>query len=65
MKNINDWWDDNIRYYWMLGRGSANKGEFDYPNTDNDDPNDADENQAYKDGFMERRKELGDLFKWG
>ena len=58
-------WTRNLAEYRNDGRHDAERGEFDLPHyfTDND-PQYLDENQAYKDGFMSRRKELGDAFNW-
>jgi len=59
------WWEQNLANYRNEGRKDAENGEFDAPhNAIDDDPQYMDENQAYKDGFMGRRKELGDSFKW-
>lgn len=46
-----------------LGRKDAEKGEVNWP-YDNDDDWDEEMNLEYKKGFFERRKELGDKFRW-
>lgn len=46
------------------GRKDANEGVFEPPYLNSDDPQDEDENAAYKRGFNERRRELGDVFRW-
>jgi len=60
-----EWWLRNLDEYRADGIADADKGEFDPPHHVTDhDPQYLDENAAYKDGFMKRRKELGDKFKW-
>ena len=58
------WWQDNLENYKSDGRFDAEAGFYNPPHSDSDDPQDQDENEAYKKGFIERRKELGDAFKW-
>lgn len=64
-KSIHDWWIQNLNDYRQSGGKDAELGEFRLPHdiTD-DDPQNLDENMAYEEGFMHRRKELGDKFKW-
>jgi hypothetical protein len=65
MSTKSDWWQDILNGYKAEGRTDAEKGIFDPPHyVTDDDPQYLDENEAYKDGFMEKRKELGDKFKW-
>lgn len=64
-KSIDDWWRQNLEDYRQDGRADAERGVFEAPHwVSDEDPQYLDENQAYKDGFMERRKELGASFKW-
>ena len=64
-ESIDDWWLRNLEDYRQNGRSDADRCVFNAPHwVSDEDPQDLDENQAYKDGFMERRKELGDKFKW-
>jgi len=49
---------------WRDGRDDADKGMFDAPYPGSGDPQDETANQAYKQGFMDRRKELVDKFEW-
>ena len=46
------------------GRADADRGRFDPPHGGTADPIDEAENEAYRRGFMARRKELGDKFEW-
>ncbi len=64
MIGIDEWWQQNLERHRNSGRADAERGVFAAPNHLSDDPQYLDENQAYKEGFMERRKELGDKFKW-
>jgi len=65
MSDIDDWWNNNLMSYREDGRRGADLGDFNPPHFFTDeDPQYLDENEAYKDGFMERRKELGESFKW-
>ena len=65
MTNDTDWWAEHLEHFRHCGRESADKGAFDPPHSfDLDDPQNEAENGAYKDGFLERRKELGDKFEW-
>ena len=67
MDNSGDnWWPWVLGEHRKDGRKDAEIGRFiePYPAADDHNPPELDENQAYKDGFMERRHELGDKFKW-
>jgi len=64
MARINDWWDTMLEGRTDDGRRDADEGKFDPPYPGSDDPQDEDENGAYERGFKQRRKELGDAFKW-
>ena len=57
------WYSEMIKENHLKGRKDAEKGEVNWP-YDNDDDVDEEMNIAYKKGFFERRKELGDKFKW-
>ena len=59
-----DWWEERLENYKTDGMLDADVGIYNPPHSDNDDPQDQDENEAYKKGFMARRLELGDAFKW-
>lgn len=62
-----DWWIQNLDDYRQDGRKDAERGTFDAPHQLCEccpDPQDEAENEAYKHGFMERRAELGDKFRW-
>jgi hypothetical protein len=64
MNDVN-WWKKNLDDYYQMGRKDADKGLIDYPHAyDDSDPQYMDENQAYKEGFKDRRRELGNKFKW-
>ncbi len=52
----------NARY--AAGWLDAEAGMYDPPYPGSDDPQELDENRAYKQGFDRSRKELGDSFKW-
>lgn len=60
----NDWWERLMDCYKSEGGKDAEFGVFEPPNPGSDDPQDDAENAAYKRGFDERRKELGDKFEW-
>ena len=62
--NINTWWRDNLQYRKDQGKKDADKGAYNPPWPFEHDPQNEDENEAYKDGFMARRRELGDKFEW-
>ena len=59
-----DWWKERLENYKTDGRLDAEVGLYNPPHTDDYDPQDQEENEAYKKGFTERRKELGADFKW-
>ena len=60
-----DWWERALADHKESGRRDADVGRYTPPHAGGDeDPQDADENAAYKKGFMERRRELGEAFKW-
>lgn len=50
--------------YRLDGIKDAEKGVYNPPHSSDDDPQDQQENHAYKEGFEARRKELGGRFKW-
>ena len=69
-----DWWADLLEERRKDGATDAEAGTF-YPpypkiaisawlHPTNTDPQDEAENRAYIDGFMKKREELGDKFKW-
>ena len=58
------WWLKNLAEYRRDGRNDAEKGYYDPPHPVGDDPQDLEENEAYREGFMTRRKELGANFQW-
>jgi len=59
-----DWWNELLESRHEDGRKDADRGLFNRPYAGNVDPQNEDENEAYKRGFDERRKELGDKFEW-
>ena len=61
---MTNWWTEILDLYRKDGAISADKGEFDAPYPGSEDPEDQEANWAYKQGFNQRRKELGDKFKW-
>jgi hypothetical protein len=60
-----DWWDKLLKQREQDGITDADQGRYDPPYTDDSDPQNQDEIDAYRRGFMRRRDELGDAFKWG
>lgn len=69
MNAASDWWESNLDQYREEGRKDAELGRFDMPNATDEhgmaeSPDYDDENQAYREGFVQRRKELGDKFEW-
>lgn len=61
---ISDWWDDLLKDREKQGEIDAQNGVFEYPYSDDSDPQNQDENLAYKRGFTKKRNELGESFKW-
>lgn len=59
-----DWYDTNLARYEAVGMLDAEHGVFEWPHDDDGDPQNRDENEAYKRGFDKRRHELGDNFEW-
>lgn len=61
-----DWWDAMLAGHAADGRRDADRGVFEppYPCCAAADPQDEDENEAYERAWHQRRKELGDAFKW-
>ena len=62
--SVDDWWQQHLEEYRQDGRDDADLGVFSAPHPGSDDPQDETENWAYKEGFKQRRKELGDNFEW-
>ena len=58
-----NWWLRQLAEYRQRGRSDADRGKFNwpYPLTEEED---GPFNAAYKQGFDERRKELGVKFAW-
>jgi hypothetical protein len=63
--SANDWWAAILADRTADGRRDAERGQYDlpYPGVE-EDPQYEDENEAYKIGWHQRRKELGDAFQW-
>lgn len=59
-----DWWKKHLAEYEADGRADAQRGVFNDPWPDWDDPQSQDEREAYAKGFRDERKRLGDKFKW-
>lgn len=53
-----DWWCGLLRQRHEDGRSDAEKDIFDMPYPGSEDPQDEAENDAYKKGFMEYRREI-------
>lgn len=65
--DVDKWWREHLDGYRSDGRRDADEGVYRPPHAlpeENPDPQYFDENMAYKDGFMKRRRELGEDFKW-
>ena len=62
--DMNIWWERMMALREQEGRRDAEAGVFDMPYPPNEDPEDQAHNDAYAKGFRDRRKELGDAFKW-
>ena len=58
-----DWWEISLSQFKSNGGDDADKGCFNWPFADGDPEYDC-YNTAYKEGFDERRWQLGDKFKW-
>lgn len=59
-----DWYGLNLARHEAAGMLDAEHGVFEWPHEDDDDPQNKDENEAYKRGFDRRRHELGEHFDW-
>lgn len=59
-----DWWVSMLNEYRRDGSSDADKGMFEPPYPWSGDPEEEAYNNAYKEGFDRRRKELGENFKW-
>jgi hypothetical protein len=62
-----DWWERRFKSYKESGKRDAENGVYQppYPASEyGEDPENDDCNAAYKTGFIARRQELGDDFKW-
>lgn len=57
------WWQQLLAEYRQDGRNDAERGEFSWPYPF-DEEGDREFNAAYQQGFVERRKELGEKFVW-
>ena len=57
------WWLQQLADYRQDGRNDAERGEFCWPCPFSEEE-DGPFNAAYKQGFEERRKELGVKFAW-
>lgn len=65
MSEMSNWWESNLAEFEADGRRDAEHGVYNppWPSEDND-PQNQDENAAYRKGFDARRRELGDKFRW-
>ncbi|MCR4297481.1 MAG: hypothetical protein NUV75_01825 [Gallionella sp.] len=62
---MTDWWNDLLAEHAADGRCDADLGVYRPPwASEADDPQNQDENVAYRRGFDARRRELGEAFKW-
>ena len=61
---LDNWWEINLARHEAAGMLDAERGVFEPPHADGDDPQDCDENSAYRRGFDKRRKSLGSAFAW-
>jgi hypothetical protein len=59
-----DWWIEMLSFRDKQGAEDADRGSFSPPYPGSEDPQDTDENAAYRSGFDRRRKELGASFCW-
>lgn len=60
-----EWWKQHLAEITADGRKDADAGVFNSPwPVDDADPQNEDENAAYRRGFDARRRELGDKFRW-
>ncbi len=55
---MGDWWQQNLRAYFIDGQEDAEDGVFDPPWPGGDDPQEVDENYAYQRGWDSKQKEL-------
>lgn len=65
---VDDWWLALLQECEDDGRRGAELGVYDPPNIvceECPDPQYEAENERYKKGFRDRRRELGDRFSWG
>jgi hypothetical protein len=58
------WWSELLQKHMVKGRADADAGIYDQPYPTDNIPQDADKNDAYRFGWCERRRELGDAFRW-
>ena len=58
------WWETMLEEHRQDGREDANKGVYEPYWPINGDPQNEAENEAYKEGFNQRRRELGEKFQW-
>jgi hypothetical protein len=61
---MSDWWTKMLDERKADGRRDAMKGVINRPYRSDDDPQNADENEAYNEGWWATRNELGDKFEW-
>ncbi len=59
-----DWYAKQRLEYAADGAKDAEKGMADLPYPHTEDPQDQDCNEAYRQGFNRKRKEMGDKFRW-
>lgn len=59
-----DWWEKQLKEYEQDGRRDADKGIWSPPYPGSEAPDDEFQNEAYRLGFNDRRKELGKKFRW-
>ena len=62
--DVGDWWEQLKATHQEHGKRDANRGVFEPPYPNSEDPTEQDENEAYRKGFSSERKKLGDAFKW-
>lgn len=58
-----DWWEDLLAERRRQGDRDASDGVFNWPYQFGSEE-DSEENAVYKEEFDQRRKELGEAFKW-
>ena len=62
--SVDEWWLGLLEAHEADGRRDAEHGIFDPPYPGSEEPDEADENHAYKRGFDQQRKEMGEGFRW-